>query len=141
MPTDNNVSTNRPWWARLRRGERELFPFIVLALTCAMLVAFVAYATFRLRVTYELQTALAQFQAERASLFEANRREHQAVSERLDELERVLFGDVLVKIAAQLKAAKPPMTAMQVWQRNRDRELRDRLTRLEEWRLALEAKK
>jgi hypothetical protein len=140
MPIDNNASISS-WRRRFRLSERELFPLVVLALLCAALVAFVAYTTFRLRVTYAVQTEVATMRAERRNIVAENDREHDALVARLDELERVLFGEVLGKITDQLKQAKPPITAVQVWQRNRDRELRDRLARLEQWRLELEAKK
>jgi hypothetical protein len=100
----------------------------------------ITYFGLRLRVTYNLSAEFAQLQAEHRDMMALSNQRLQELRARLDEMERVLFGDVLAKIEKTQKTATPKLPIPDVWQRNRDRELRDRLDALEKWRLQQEAK-
>jgi septal ring factor EnvC (AmiA/AmiB activator) len=54
---------------------------------------------------------------------------------RLDQIERSLFGDVVAKLEKQ---TKPPPSWVELWQKNRDKELRDRIAAIERRLLRLE---
>lgn len=112
---------------RTREAWVRLIPWAVGVILAASVAA---HTVLRLRVTYDVQREIAALRmeiAERDRVAADVRREYGG---RLDLIERNLYGDVAAALAA------PPTTStVELWQRNRDRELRDRIQRLEEWRL------
>jgi hypothetical protein len=89
----------------------------------------------RLRATYKMQTELQILKSQHEEVVKQNEAIKTDTAIRLDELERFLFGDVVEKLQ---KAESKPVIApaqLQRWMVNRDKDLRDRLDRLERWRL------
>lgn len=102
------------------------------ALVAAVATSFIMYTALRLRVTYQLERDVAELRSTSEELARTIVALRSEAASRLDLIERTLFGEV----AAKLKEPPTPATMpVQPWQRNRDRELRDRILRLEEWRL------
>jgi cell division protein FtsB len=131
MKTDNAVSTNNfSRWL----GSRELLRMAAVAMAFALCVGYAAYVGFRLQVTYSVQATVDKLVADRAELIAENERFHSGISARLDELERLMFGEVLAKIDAPAPGKPRTTASVQLWQKNRDAELRKRIEALEQWR-------
>lgn len=125
---DKNASTSD------RRGHgwfRVLLWSILIA--CCML--WTAYVALRLRTTYELQTEFAKLTAVNTEHTATQQRQLEDVRIRLDDLEQVLFGQVLAKIDKKQKVA--PMK-IEPWLANALKDLRDRVTILERARIEKE---
>jgi hypothetical protein len=112
------------------------------ALLVALLFGYVTYVGLRLRATYNLATEVGLLRQKYDQVLIDATSIHVHIEERLDKMERFLFGDVLESLqktgAAPPKttpSTTPPSTSIQVWQRTRDKELRDRLDMLERLRL------
>lgn len=90
-------------------------------------------AAFSIRVIYTNAAQIAEVNSEIVEMQKIHSSKMSEMSMRLDMLEKVLFGDVLSKIAAQPKG-------IETWQQNRDREMRERISKLELWRLHQDAR-
>lgn len=134
MKNGTAASTSNQWirWV----GGRELLRMAVLAMGLALIAGYVSYMSLRIRVTYTLQTRVALLEAERMESAAANAAFHEGISERLDNLERIIFGEVLTKI----DVPPPKPSVVQLWQRNRDLQIRKRLEALEQWRAQTEGR-
>jgi anti-sigma factor ChrR (cupin superfamily) len=131
MPTNNAASTSRlSRWV----GGRELLRMAATALVFAMIVGYATYIGLRLRVTYTLNARVERLMAEQSALMQQNDQFHDQISARLDELERLMFGEVLAKIDTSAPGTPRTTASVQLWQKNRDAELRKRLAALEQWR-------
>ena len=102
----------------------------------ALLVGFVliggAYCAFRLRALYTFQTDVATFVIENRNAHEKVETEVTNIEARLNNLERILFGDMIAQLEKNAKTLKPPAPNwVELWQKNRDKELRDRINALE----------
>lgn len=112
----------------------------VWRIVVAFLVGFIfvggAYITIRLRTLYNIQTEIAHLKAEHRHVKQELETQLNGNGIRIDQLERILFGDVIAQLEkkVQADAAKqkpPPPTWVELWQKNRDKELRDRIVELE----------
>lgn len=99
-----------------------------------LLVALVACAmqSYRNRVKYEL------FQLEWAAHAQAVKQFEESLRAEVDGMYRTLYSDpdkVVVTVPPL-----PPRTpsAVELWQRNRDKEIRERILKLEQWRYRIE---
>lgn len=118
--TDNIASTNSPRWQIATR--------VVLHIAILVLVIIVL---LRLYASYGLER--------RVNTLDHDLRTHASYDElvqrdllnRADTLEKTLFVDVKPKMDAAQKTATLPKNVAEVWQINRDRELRDRIRQLE----------
>lgn len=124
MPA-NGASIKHPhesWGRWLRRG-------VAAVVICCSFLALIYVLLVARQITKnatdigQLQIIVQQMQADHSS-------RTAILSQRVDQLERVLFGDLVEKLNQP-----PPPNVPEAWQRNRDKELRDRILRLEEWRL------
>jgi hypothetical protein len=117
---------------RLLIASKEYVTIAARSFAVAVIIGVITYFALRLRVTYEMQTEIDRLRIERAELVKRNAIAHDEMMNRLDELERVLFGDVLAKVDKNAAAISKLPTA---WQRQRDLEFRKRLDALEQWRM------
>src|SRR5262249_49463713 len=105
-------------------GDPFVALLVVLGATTALFIALWVYTLYRVqRETTLLRLAVEAHQADRVKLDEAIRQE-------LDTIYRTLY-------APPETEPRQPST-VELWQRNRDKELRDRIARLEQWRLRME---
>lgn len=109
---------------------------IVLVFT---VVTLMAYVGLRLYVGYGVE-ARERANAQQIEILhnrlESIDRDHTA---RYNELEAVLFGNIQPKVdQRQAQPAKPRQTRIEIWQLNRDKELRERIRQLERWRYEME---
>lgn len=116
------VHVSDTWFLWLRRGLAGLaIAFVLLGTT---------YMLARIRIVQRNSTELVALSAHLEALRMANDANLRDINNRLDEIERVLFGDVVEK----LEKRPPGPNRIELWQQNRDKELRDRILRLERWR-------
>lgn len=109
----------------------------VTAIVFATLVGYASYIGLRLRVTYSLNAQVEKLAADAAVTHALHLQVHDQINARLDELERLMFGEVLAKIDAV--PGKPrTIASVQLWQKNRDEELRKRIAALEQWRAKID---
>ena len=119
----NAVSTNdRPILPRPWR--------IVFVLTIGLTILTLTFIALRLRVTYVLQRQLDAYEAAQIGGHREIDVRLESLTKRLDDIERVLFGDVVPSIAAKT----PPRPVVQPWKA--EKELRERIEALERWRLS-----
>lgn len=118
-------------------NDRPILPRpwrIVFVLTIGLTLLTLAFIALRLRVTYVLQHQLDAYEAAQISGHMALDVQLESLTKRLDDIERVLFGDVVPSIAAKTKTTTPPRPVAQPWRT--EREIRERLEALERWRLS-----
>ncbi len=102
-----------------------------LALAVCVVVVLAVFFTVQIRFVSQNYSSVAKLQSDVANMQQQHAAQLETLNARVDQLERVLFGDVVAKIE------KSPLrpNAVELWQRNRDKELRDRIRQLELWRL------
>ena len=110
---------------------------IVFVLTIGLTILTLVFIALRLRVTYVLQQQLDAYEAAQASGHADLDARLESLTKRLDDIERVLFGDVVPSIAA--KTPTPPRPVAQPWRA--EKEIRERLEALERWRLTHQDKR
>lgn len=109
-----------------------LFLFVVLPLTIVSLLIMNSRITANTEVIAKLREDLAYHIAQERTEKDIA---HQSLADRISNLERVVFVDVKAAID---KSHKSPPPGSNLWQRQRDAELRERLLALERWRLQQE---
>lgn len=102
---------------------------------CLLLVAFAVCITqgYRNRLKYE--TSMHEFDTHYKDykVFEESMRKQ------MDALYQTVYTDPAVTVPAIEPPAPPRQPSyVELWQQNRDKELRDRISRLEQWRLRVE---
>lgn len=95
-------------------------------------VLFVIWIVINVRQLNTLQLQMQALEIEVKAIQQRRTVEAEANAKRLDTLEQVLFGDVDAKI-------KPPHPVVNIpkWMEERNRELQERITVLERWRLKI----
>jgi hypothetical protein len=127
--TSEFVERRQVWW------RSRLTLFLVSLLLGIQLLA-MTYVVVRIREANRVYSQFLSLQAEVNELQKHHMAQMQEAADRLDTLERVLFGNVVAKLAS---VEKPPSQArVQLWQKTRDTELRQRLSNLEYWRWEIE---
>jgi hypothetical protein len=104
---------------------------VVLGALVMVAAAVATYVGLRLRTTYSLDYRITALQHEVETLAAQLKAMDRDITIRVSVLERVIYGQALPEIADVQNTPTP----VEVWQRNRDRLLRERLDRLERWRL------
>lgn len=105
---------------------------VLVGCLTAVLLGAVTYVLVRLRVTYRLQSDLSLINAEIRDLHKQLEFYDRNCDVRLSELEREVLGQVTPQPP---KLGRTGPSRIELWQRNRDQELRDRIRALERWRL------
>jgi len=108
---------------------------VMIGIIIGVNVVMGTYIAVSLYAIQQWRVEIAGLQSEIRGLRETDVEIKRAASIRLDVIEHTLFGDVLVKLDTKATAAP---NRVETWQLNRDKELRNRLQRLEEWRLKME---
>ena len=126
MHSEHVTQNEESWPVYLKRGALALF-------ICFTLIFFV-YAYMRVKQIYENQVELATIKAEYSELLRIHTAQLEELQKREDITEKLLYGDVLAKLAKQPSTP----TGLELWQRNRDREFRERLSSLERRFMTLE---
>jgi hypothetical protein len=124
--------------------ERQVRIIIaVVGLMVAFVLVVGAVVVLRVRVTYDLQSQFNQHRIEHEQLTTVSAVQNRDVIARVDSLERVLFGDVVTKLMEQENKTKPiaPPVRLQQWMVNRDKDMRERLERIERRLLQIESGK
>jgi cell division protein FtsB len=132
------VRIYRALWPRVRVSAWPRL--LLISLLVMVAVTWTAYIAFRLRATYAVETQLAQQQVQVKALIEKYHADQQALDKRIGELEQTLYGSVEPSVqlnAAAVKAQRRPSTP-ELWQRNRDAELRKMITDMQRRVLKLE---
>lgn len=97
-----------------------------MALLIIIIIALSFFVIIRIRVTYRLETDLAilrqQITDQTKELADARKEAQKALD------------DMAVTVYGPLTTLKRRPSSVEIWQRNRDKELRDRIHRLEQWR-------
>jgi len=128
MP-DNDVLTGKAW----------RFSVLFLGIVLGIVLVGGTFITLRLRETYRMQSDLVKLMSDHGTLQGEVMRLEKAYGERFDDLERVLFGDVVAKL---LKEEPKPVQAplrLQNWMMNRDKDMRERLERIERRLMKIES--
>ena len=110
---------------------------IVFVLTIGLTILTLVFIALRLRVTYVLQQQLDAYEAAQVSGHTELDARIESLTKRLDDIERVLFGDVVPSIAAKTPPAPRPIA--QPWRS--EKEIRERLEALERWRMGHQDKR
>lgn len=121
-------STGEHHWIVIRR--------VAASMAIALAASMVTYNSFRINAVSRLSQQVVILQDEVKQQDRINAQRIEDLSARLDEIERILFGEVLAKLE---KVPKTP-SGIALWQKTRDQELRERISRLERWRLEHEIK-
>lgn len=113
---------------------RQLTPSPMMLAFAMLSIALAASLGFNIALAQRVSVLRSAFVTDTTSISDLQSQEktnHESVNHRLETLEQIEFGP-----------KPPPATPsdIQVWQRNRDKELRDRITALEHWRLQEERK-
>jgi polyhydroxyalkanoate synthesis regulator phasin len=100
------------------------------------IVAVVVFITLRLYAGYIAQARIGALEQQVLTLERQHETEIKAQDAQLSEIETVLFGTIEPKVeetAAKVAQRLPSSlsTRVELWQKNRDQELRDRIERLE----------
>lgn len=112
---DTATSTNRHRW----------FLSFAIGIGFALFLAFVGYLVVALHSLKTLQEQFTTLRGEQEELKRELQWQERNANYRFELLEQETFG----------ATTKPPNQAsIQLWQKNRDKELRDRIKRLEAWR-------
>lgn len=125
MLNGNAVSTNNRWWR-----------LIVIAIATTALLAAGTYIVLRLRATYSNQAELQRIKADNEDFKRRGAGAVRILSQRIEALESSVYGE----LEPAVKNGLPPRVIIRRdgWSENRDKELRDRIRRLELWRLQQE---
>lgn len=108
------LSSDKAQWARKA----------LVAVVAATLMLSLVYVALRVRVIQGMQRDLAENRVVHNQLQAEHNAQMAEIKARLDALERVLFGDVLAELS-KIPAVGP--SRIELWQQNRDKELRDRI--------------
>lgn len=128
--TGNGVLTNKPSLLRLVWAYRYQ---LVLYL---WVLVFVVFTLLRCYSTYGLNAQARENRRRIDELVQQLQTINHDQNARIESLEQAVFGDIEPKVHDHDKKLETkPARATDKWQMNRDNELRDRIRRLEEWRL------
>jgi hypothetical protein len=112
-----------------------LRPLVFWSYRLLLLAALIVCAVqgYRNRVKFEL------FQREWNAHANANKLYEESLRREIDGMYRTLYTDPdkVVPVTTPPVPTRTP-SSVELWQRNRDKELRDRIGRLEQWRLRLQ---
>lgn len=106
---------------------------VVLLVASGLMAA--SLLAFRVRVTYALEAKVAQVESTHRELLLQCTSKQTEIAQRLDTLERVLFGDVLPKV--NQPRIPPPTSRIESMMLRNEKELRARVEALERWRLRM----
>ncbi len=115
---------------------------VIIGTVVVCVLSIGTYIGLRLRATYYTEYEVLKLRSEHETL----QRDYRAVLERLDnrlsELEQSVYGQLEPAHTATEKQARPVVRPIprEIWAINRDKELRERIRRLELWRLQQDAK-
>lgn len=125
------AETSESWRQYLVRGA--------VAVAVAALLMLGLYAAVRIHTIARLQTEMAQLTSHVADTDAQHDAMMVQAAARLDDLERFVFGDVVAKLQEPAPTPAPAgPSRVQLWQRNRDQELRTRLKAIEDWRYSVD---
>jgi hypothetical protein len=93
------------------------------------------YAGLRLHTTYANASNLAILTAEYEAHLRTDQAQHKQMQDWLKTIDAALYAPIPEKPSPTV-IRKP--TAVETWQVNRDKELRERINRLEQWRLRMD---
>ena len=97
------------------------------------------FIALRLRAVYRMEHTVRLMQIEHADLMRGYTLKFEESQQRLDTLERVLFGDIVAKVYSAhggKPTAKPVFGKVEQWMLNQNKLLDERLDQLEAWRLS-----
>jgi hypothetical protein len=115
------------------RLDWRLFLVVVLILQAG----FDLYAGLRLHTTYQNSSEIALLRTEFDDHLKTDKVLYAAMQEWLKAIDAALYAPIPEK---PVPAATRKPTAVETWQLNRDKELRERINRLEQWRLRQESR-
>jgi hypothetical protein len=111
----------------------------LLSISVIIAVAWTGFVAFRLSAMYSMETALEQERTKLSALMEQYKADRESFDKRLAELEQTLYGSVEPSVQQQAqKVTERRPTSVELWQRNRDAELRKILTDMQRRVLRLE---
>ena len=113
---------------------------IVVWIVFMSLLVFATYTVLRIHVTYELQQDFALIKAAHVQMLEQMKMRDDEAEMRLRYLEQTVYGEIQPK-QQQLTKDNPQLlrpSRIELYQQNTNKELRQRLERLENWRVRIE---
>lgn len=113
---------------------------VAIGVAVAIIAGICFYAILRFRVTYQLESDNAKLSSQITELAARQEALHKSVNERLDLLEAFLYGSIVPSLQDESRAKTQETRRSNlpaIWQKNRDRELRERIQQLEQWRLEM----
>lgn len=124
-------------WVELCSKVRHAF---IVWLILVSIIGFVTYTVLRIHVTYELQRDFALLKATNEQLLEQINLQDGQLRLRIDYLEQTVYGEIQPKQEelANLKAPAMRTSKIEIDQQNANKEIRQRLDRLERWRLSVD---
>lgn len=111
---------------------------IVIGMVVFGLIAGGMYVALRLRATYTNQADVARLQAEVEAFHKLGGDRLRMIEERLESLEQTVYGQLEPAVSQPHPEPRPRVIREPPWSLNRDRELRERIRRLEMWRMQQE---
>lgn len=115
-------------------GKWRSIRIVLAGITLAVVVMVVLFIGVRMRETYAIEMKVNSLEAAERELAVTCAAVQGDIGQRLDTLERVLFGDVLPKVDRATAERPPALRADALMLRN-ERDLRARVEALERWRL------
>lgn len=116
--------------AALTNNKHPWVRMVLASAVVCVLLGYGAFTTFRLRVTYSNQRELNVLRDDLRDVRNQIDIMDRSFDERLGAIEQTVFGELQPKIWEQQH--RPQSTE---WSANRDRDLRERIRRLEQWRI------
>jgi len=126
----NDASTNKRW-----NTVKHTATLIGGGLSVGALLIALTFAVIRLRDTYVLETRVNQLDGTVQNVLLQRTVILADLDARLDLLERAMFGDIIPKM--DRKATTQPESRLEALLLQNDKELRERIQRLERWRLGM----
>lgn len=101
--------------------------WIAIGIIATLFIAGYIYVVWRARLTYSLETRLAQVELKLNAAIAEKYPEHELIDKRLELIEATL----LIEYIPRARETQRPISPTEAWQRNRDIQIQKRLQRIE----------
>ncbi len=138
-PTDEIASASERACPRVLVGFQHAswMRLFVYAIAVVIMASWTTFVVIRLNASYALELAVDRLGMEVAALTTARSDEYLALEDRVQSLERTVFGELSPKSKMSIVVPKTPA---ELWQRNRDEELRKTLISIQRQLLVVDTR-